>query len=141
MKTFFLFLSSSPPHPAHSGEAGHVFCVHVWVVSLLVCSQVAYPGEALPTQLAAEGLLPRVDPLVLLQVPRLGEHLPAGGTAERLLSRVDALVSLEVRQAGERLPARAAHEAPPPPIPGHRRAREVTGQVMLGGERDRKSVV
>ena len=80
---------------------------------LLVGPEAADPGEALPTALAAVGLVPGVDSLVLLQVPGLREALSAGGAAEGLLPRVDPLVGLQVGQPGEGLPTGPAHVVPP----------------------------
>lgn len=59
-----------------------------------MCPQVADPSKPLPTLVAAEGFLPRVNPLVLFQVSSLREVLPTSVTAERLLACVHSLVDL-----------------------------------------------
>lgn len=76
-------------------------------------SQVADPSEPLPALLAAVGLLPGVNPLVLLQVPGLREAFPTGVTAERFLPCVDPLMGLQIGQAGESLAASSAYVALP----------------------------
>jgi len=94
----------------------------------LVGLQVAYPGESLPTYVAAVRV-PGVHPLVLLQVARLREHLATRGAAEGLLPRVDALVDLQLLGSVEGLPAEAADEQP---LPARRLPRAARGGSGAG---------
>lgn len=60
--------------------------------------------EALPADMAAEGLLPRVDAVMSLQHADRGEALPAHGAAVRLLLGVPAHVDLQLAGKAEALP-------------------------------------
>ena len=70
-------------------------------VGVEVCRLV----EALPADVAAEGLFPRVDSVVPLQHADRGEALPAHRTAVRLLLGVPAHVDLQLAGEAEALPA------------------------------------
>lgn len=61
--------------------------------------------EAFPADVAAEGLLPRVDAVVSLQHADRGEALPAHRAAVRLLLGVPAHVDLQLAGEAEALPA------------------------------------
>lgn len=67
----------------------HVYCLFESMLRLLVSPEVHFSLEALPTQVAAEGLEARVFPAVCDQVGALAEGLPAHLALVRLLSLDD----------------------------------------------------
>ena len=70
-----------------------------------VCVEVRRLVEALPADMAAEGLLPGVDAVVPLQHADRGEALAAHCAAVRLLLGVPAHVDLQLAGEAEALPA------------------------------------
>lgn len=92
--------------------------------------------EALAADVAAEGLLPRVDAVVSLQHAERGETFAAHGAAVRLLLGVPAHVHLQLTGEAEALAALAAAVPPLQALAGvgsgGRRRRQQLGRPRPG---------
>lgn len=87
--------------------------------------------ETFATDVAAEGLLPRVDAVVPLEHADRGEALAAHGAAVRLLLCVPAHVDLQLAGEAEAL---AALLAAVPPLYALARVRGAGGQRLQGSD-------